>query len=95
MPRHRVDLGEVQEVVSALAAFADFQEGLLARVRTEAHGTSQVWTGSAQASFLEQYERWSQAAARMAATAAQIQQIAENAHTHYDAAATMNRKVWL
>lgn len=94
MTRHRVDLGEMAQVVRSLSAFNSFQADLLAQVLAEATSTQQAWSGSAQAAFLEQYERWSQAAERMAATAVQIQRIAENAHGQYDAAASMNRAVW-
>lgn len=94
MTRHQVELGDMAQVVRSLTAFNSFHADLLARVLTEASSTQQVWSGSAQAAFLEQYERWSEAAERMAATAVQIQQIAANAHGQYDAAATMNRAVW-
>lgn len=89
-----VDLGEVDELVSRMAAFARRLDAVDAETGRRVEQLHAGWRGTAAAAHRETHHRWSAAADEMRAALAELRAIVAAAHVNYASAVRANVGMW-
>lgn len=91
---HRVDLDELQTVMSQLQAFEDKMRMAMRSVESQVNELHTTWTGDAATAHWSAHERWREGTAKMTDALATMHRIATTAHGNYSAAVTANQQMW-
>lgn len=89
-----VNLEQLDNVVSRLAAFEQTLERHIADVDARVQRIHGVWSGDAAAAHLAAHRGWMAGAQEMRTALTEIKAAAATAHSNYSAAVAANKQMW-
>ena len=89
-----VEFAQLQAAVDHMALFGKDVEACLQDVDQTMAALRATWHGEASDSQAQAQARWDEGAAQMNTALAQLQKIAQQAHTNYNDAVKRNKEMW-
>lgn len=94
MPKHRVDLDRLADIVDQMGRFEACLESALAEIDGRVDRMHMTWTGDAAAAHRRAHEEWIRGVAEMRAGFATMRRNARIAHENYRNAIEANGGMW-
>lgn len=94
MTAHRVDLEQLQEVITELQSFSNAVDEAVGQVDARVNSLHATWSGAAAAEHRAAHARWAQGAREVHEALVVLHAIGTGAHANYTAAVEANMRMW-
>lgn len=94
VPRHKIDLEQLQVTIDAVTKFSSAVDADLERLSVAVEQMQVHWNGDAAAAQLEAHSRWVAGVARMQEALENLRQAARTAHGNYQGVGDINTRMW-